>query len=125
MRNTVPFTIGNLYAGFGQCHGLLRDEGNHLDLEFQIQDKVAGILKSDVRRVQVALKDLFSVTLTKGWLGTSWLGIKIVIQANHMETLKDVPGMSQGRVELSISRKDREAAEKLVADLYENDKDME
>ncbi len=125
MRNSVPFTIGNLYAGFGHCHGLLRDEGDHLDFEFQVQDKLAGIIKSDVRRVKVALKDLASVTLTKGWLGTSWLGTKIVIQAAHMETLKDGPGMSQGRVELSIARKDREAAERLVADLYETEKETD
>jgi hypothetical protein len=119
LMNTVPFTVGKLYAGFGECHGLLHDEGDHLCLEFQTKDTVAGIFKSGVKRVRVPLAELASVTLTKGWLGTSWCGVKIVLQAAKMETLKDVPGMSQGRVELSIARKDRHAAEKLVADLYE------
>jgi hypothetical protein len=36
-----------------------------------------------------------------------------------METLKDLPAMSQGRVELSVARKDRDAAERFVASLYE------
>ena len=120
--NTVPFTIGDLYGGLGECHGLLRDEGEYLCFEFQTKDSVAGIFKSGVKNVRVALKDLVSVTLTKGWLGTSWLGVKIVIQAARLETLMDVPRMSQGRVELSIARKDRELAEKLVADLHENEK---
>jgi hypothetical protein len=119
--NTVPFTIGELYAGLGECQGLLHDEGDHLCLEFQIKDTVAGIFKSGVKVVRIPLADLVSVTSTKGWLGTTWLGLKIVLQAARLETLKDVPGMSQGRVELSIARKDRHAAEKLLADLYEQE----
>ena len=119
--NTVPFTIGDLYGGLGECHGLLRDEGEHLGFEFQTRDSVAGIIKSGVKQVRVPLKELVSVSLTKGWLGTSWLGVKIVVQAGRLETLKDVPGMSQGRVELSIARKDRDAAEKFVADLHQSD----
>ena len=118
--NTVPFTV-DLFGGLGKCEGLLRDEGEHLVLEFQNKDAVAGILKSDVREVRVPLKDLVSVTLTKGWLGTSWLGVTIVLQSGRMETLKDVPGMSQGRAELSIARKDRDAAEKFVAGLYQDE----
>lgn len=120
--NMVPFTIGDLYGGLGECHGLLRDEGDHLGFEFQTQDSLAGLIRSSVKEVRAPLKELVSVTLTKGWLGTTWLGVTIVIQAARLETLKDVPGMNQGRVELSIARKDRDAAEKLVADLHEADK---
>lgn len=123
--NAVPFTIGEVYAGLGQCHGILRDEGDNLCLEFQVKDAVAGILKGPVRQVRVPLRQLGSVTLVKGWLGTSWLGVKIVIQTARLETLKDVPGMSGGRVELSIARQHRDAAEKLVAGLHEQDKTAE
>src|SRR5579871_2846436 len=112
--NAVPFTI-ELYGGLGQCDGLLRDEGQQLVMEFQIKDSVAGLIKTNVRRVQIPLNDLVSVTLTKGWLGTSWLGVKVVLQATRMETVKDIPGMNQGRVELSVARKHRDAAEQFVA----------
>src|SRR5262249_8354394 len=118
--NMVPFSIGDLYGGLGECHGLLRDEGENLYFEFQTQDSLAGVIKSPVREVRVPVKDLVSVTLTKGWLGTTWLGVTIVIQAARLETLKEVPGTSQGRVELSIARKDREAADRLVANLHED-----
>jgi hypothetical protein len=116
----VPFTIDDLYGGLGECHGLLRDEGETLCFEFQTQDSLAGLIKSRVREVRVPVKELVSVTLTKGWLGTTWLGVTIVIQAAKLESLKDVPRSSQGRVELSIARKDREAAEKFVANLHED-----
>src|SRR5262245_60903702 len=113
--NMVPFTIGDLYGGFGECHGLLRDEGEQLCFEFQTKDSLAGLIKSRVREVRVPVKELVSVTLPKGWLGRSWLGVTMVIQATRLKTLKDVPGTTQGRVELSIARKDRDAAEQLVA----------
>ncbi len=116
--NAVPFTI-ELFGGLGQCDGLLRDEGKQLAMEFQIKDTVAGLIKTNVRKVQIPLKDLVSVTLTKGWLGTSWLGVKIVLQAARMDILQDIPAMNQGRVELSVARKDRDLAEKFVADLHQ------
>jgi len=122
--NTVPFTV-ETYAGFGKCEGLLRDEGEVVSLEFQIKDTVAGILKSGIKNVRVPLTELASVTITKGWLGTGWLGVTIVIQGTRMETLKDIPGMSMGRVELRIARKDRDAAERFVAGLHQTDDAVE
>ncbi len=119
--NAVPFTLGSLYGGFGQGEGLLREEGDHLCLEFQVKDAVAGILKSGVRRARIPLKDLVSVTLTKGWLGTTWLGVTINLQAARMETFRDVPGATQGRIELHVARKDCDAAERFVAGLHEQD----
>jgi len=119
--NAVPFTIGDLYGGFGECHGLLREEGENLCFEFQTKDNIAGIIKSGVRHVRVPIRDLVSVTLTKGWLGITWLGVKIVIQSSDLKSLQGVPGMSGGRVELSVARKDCGAAERFVADLHESE----
>jgi hypothetical protein len=50
--NMVPFKIDDLYGGLGECHGLLRDEGENLCFEFQTQDSLAGVLKSRVREVR-------------------------------------------------------------------------
>jgi len=117
--STVPFTLENVWAGFGEGEGLLHDEGTQLRLEFQLKDGVFGAVKSGVKQIVIPFEDLVSVTMTKGWLGTSWLGVKIVIQTRRLETLQDVPGASQGRVELCISRKNVAAAEKFVDDLHE------
>jgi hypothetical protein len=119
--NTVPFTLDHVWAGFGQGEGLLRDEGTHLCLEYQIKDAVIGAFKGGLKQVRVPLKDLVSVTLTKGWFGQKWAGVKIVIQAARMDVLQDLPGATQGRIELGISGRDHDAAEKLVADLHQAD----
>lgn len=119
--NTVPFTLDNLWAGIGKGEGLLRDEGTHLCLEYQLKDNLLGILKGGFRQVRVPLQDLVSVKLTKGWFGQKWAGVTIVIQAARMDVLQELPGASQGRIELGIAAKDHAAAEKLVADLHQED----
>lgn len=119
--NTVPFTLDHVWGGFGEGAGLLHDEGNQLRLEFEVKDGVFGAIKSGVKQVQIPFDDLVSVTLTKGWLGTSWLGVKIVIQARRMDVFQEVPGASQGKIELCVSRKHVAAAEKFVDNLHEND----
>lgn len=117
--NTVPFTM-DIFAGFGHCEGILKDTGTGLIvIEYRNVDKFGGFLKSDVRQIDVPLKDLNSVTITKGWLGNTWLGVKIVFQAKDLLTLQDCPGMSKGRVEFGVDRKHVADAERFVDDLHE------
>lgn len=117
--NTVPFTMATL-AGFGRCEGILKDTGTgRIVIEYQNVDVFGGFLKSEVRQIDVPLKDLNSVTITKGWLGNTWLGVKIVFQAKDLLTLKDCPGMSQGRVEFGVDRKHVPHAERFVDGLHE------
>jgi hypothetical protein len=113
--NAVPFTI-EIYGGLGECHGIVRDEGTHLVFEFQVTDSLAGFFKSGVRQVRVSLNDLLSVSLCKGWFST-----KIIVQAARMDVLQEIPGMTQGQVELRINKKNRRAAEAFVAGLYQED----
>jgi hypothetical protein len=113
--NSVPFMLGELYQGFAKGHGLIRDEGDGLCLEFQVQDAVVGLIKGDIRQVRIPLADLASVSLERRWFG---LSTYLVIQGTRMEAVKDVPGMEQGRLVLGIARKDREAAAKFVAELH-------
>jgi hypothetical protein len=120
--DTVPFTLSNVFGGFAEGEGLLHNEGTHLCLEFQVKDGILGVLKSEVRELRIPIENVASVTLTKGWLGMKWFGVKIVIQADRMEAFHEVPGASQGRIELSISRKNHEVAEDFVYFLHRSEK---
>src|SRR5439155_14728768 len=100
---TLPFSIPHLYWGCGECHGLLRDEGTHLCLEYQVQ---FGILRTRPKTVRVPIKDLQTVELQKGWLGKTAL----VLTASSLQAVGRVPGSRQGKVELHIDRKDRKLA---------------
>jgi hypothetical protein len=116
--DTIPFTLSDVFAGFGDGEGLLRNEGAHLALEYQVKDGIFGLLKGDLKVVLIPIDEVVSVTLTKGWFGTRW-GVKIVIQCDGMDIVRDIPSASQGRLELCIAAKDVEAAEAFVYYLYD------
>jgi hypothetical protein len=120
--DTLPVTLNNVYAGFGEGEGLLHNERTHLRLEYQVKDAIVGVLKSEVRELRIPIENVASVTLAKGWFGTTWFGVKVVIQADQLETFEDVPGASYGRLELKISRQNREAAEDFVYNLHRHEK---
>jgi hypothetical protein len=111
---TLPFTIPHLYCGLGDCHGLLRDDGLHLCLEYQVQDNVFGALRTGPKVVRIPIKELQSVELRKGWFSTT-----LVLQSSSLHAVHQVPGNRQGKVELRIDRKDRPLAEEIVAGLHE------
>jgi hypothetical protein len=114
MPKTLPFSIPGLYRGLGACHGLLRDEGTHLCLEFQVQDNLLGIVRTGPTTVRIPIKDLQSVELQKGWFSTT-----LVLQAGSLQAVGQVPGSRQGKIELVIDKRDRPLAEEMVAGLYE------
>jgi hypothetical protein len=109
---SVPFTL-NVYGGMADCHGLIRPDGDHLLLEFQVQ-ACGGFFRGRAKAVRIPLADLESVELRGRWFGRT-----LVIQARSLLSLADVPGSRQGRVELQIARRDVPAAEQLVAGVYE------
>lgn len=110
----VPFQFDELYAGFADCNGLLRNEGDHLCLEYQVQDAIVGMIKSEVKEVRLQLHDMASIELRRKWFGFS---AKLVLQLRRMEPVQNVPGMKQGRLTLGIARADRPLAERLVREV--------
>ena len=72
---SVPYSIPSLYAGFGECHGVLHDDGEALRFEYQVRDKLGGLIKGKVKTSRVPVDQIVSVQLTKGWLGATWLGV--------------------------------------------------
>jgi hypothetical protein len=119
--DTLPFTLWNVFGGFANADGLLRNEGTHLCVEYQVRDGVVGVLKSNVREVRIPLDQIVSATLNRGWLGLNWFGIKLVIQVSHMDWLQDMPDATQGRMNLRIARADRPAAEAFVDRLHDSE----
>jgi len=113
--HAVPYHYDELYGGLADCQGLIRVDGKDLCLEFQVKDSVIGALKSSVKEVRIAIRELSSARLERRWFG---LVNKLLIQASRLEPVKDVPGMNQGRIILGIARRDRLAAEQLIADLH-------
>jgi hypothetical protein len=112
--NAVPFKYDELYGGLADCQGLIRLDGKDLCLEFQVKDSIVGVLKSDVKQVRIPIRELSAVRLERSWFG---LVTRLAIQANRLEPVQEIPGINQGRLVLGVARRDRPAAERLVAEL--------
>ncbi len=134
--NIVPIVM---YHGLSASHGLIRDEGDQLCVEFQepedpvvvrttcpscampvevrrsqVNDSAVGPVKSRIQQVRIPRTEVVSVALQRSFFG---LVSKLVIQLAHLEPVKDLPGVKQGRLVLNVESKDREAAKVFVAGL--------
>ena len=112
---TLPFTVGYLYQGFAECKGLARADSAELTLEYVIKETVLEMFKSGMNKVTLPLNELSSIRIGKGWLS-----LKVIIAAKSMERINKLPGSEQGKIELSIRRSDKEAAEAFVAFVSEH-----
>lgn len=108
---TVPFTV-EVYEGLGAAEGLLRLDGDALLLEFEVKDSLIGVLTSGLKQAVVPLNEVDRVTWNEGWIGS-----RLIVQTSSLQAVRDVPARRQGQVRLNISRKDREAARRLVSAL--------
>jgi hypothetical protein len=101
--NAVPFKIDHVFGGLGECHGLLRQEGKLLVLEFQVQDSVLNVIKGAVKSVEIPLADVARIQLRRRWLGFS---NTLEVQLSRMDIGEQIPAMKHGLLTLSIRRRD-------------------
>jgi hypothetical protein len=106
----VAVKLADTWGGLARNSGILRLEEAALVLEYETCDDVLHVLKSDVKRCTLPLRDLESCSFHPGWLGAN-----IELSVGSLELLRDVPGAAQGKLELRLARRDRLAASSLVA----------
>ena len=112
----VPFDMQPTYGGFAQTHGLLSSTAAYLNVQFQSRDALIGAIKSDVNQIKIPLQEVASIGLRKRWLG---LANELEIQVSNMQSVASIPGMTQGRLLLSIARRDRDAAHALISEVHQ------
>jgi hypothetical protein len=112
LNPAVPVTLEHSWGGLASNSGLLRLDGDTLVLEFETKDDVLQMLKSGVKRVALPLAQIEACQWEPGWFGG-----KIELCVRSMNALDGIAGASQGRVRLRVSRKDRDKAFGLVANV--------
>lgn len=107
---SLPFSI-SMYAGLAKADGLLRQEGNALVLEFQIQDRAMGLLRSDLKELRVPIHEIEEIKLKRGWFRPP----RLILQTETMRVSRQVPGSEHGTFELTIDHRHRLAAQHLIS----------
>lgn len=109
---TVPFEIANINHGFQKASGLLKLEEGHLVMEYQVEDAIVGMFKSDVKEVSLPISELLEVEFKKRFFSA-----KLILRGQSMKVFQDVPGTEQARCELKIKRGERDMAARLASRL--------
>lgn len=103
---TVPFSA-EAYEGLAETHGLLRLESNVLVMEYQTQDGVFGVVKSDPKTLRIQLDYLEeAVFKAGGWFGKS----KLTLRLSSMQEVGKMPGAKGSEVQLKVDKKYNDAA---------------
>ena len=90
---SLPFSISDVYKGWAKVEGTARCEDDVLILEFQMQDRLVGLLKSKVKTIHLPLHALAAIHFQQR-LFTAFVTLRV----HSMSLVQDLPGRSQGEV---------------------------
>lgn len=107
---SLPFSIP-AYAHLAQADGLVRLEGSSLLLEFQIQDRALGLLRSDLKELRIPVSEIEHITLKTGWFRRP----RLRVQTETMRVSRQIPGSEHGTFELQFDNQHLLAAKHLMS----------
>ncbi len=100
----LPIQLDEVHGGWSEAYGIARGEGEHLEIEFQIQDAL-GVTKKPAQSVKIPLAHISSVKFINGLL---WH--RVEIQADRIDAVSEIPGSNQGMVKLYTKKSDSKLA---------------
>ena len=107
-----PFTIKHVFAGLAEANGIVRLEGNTIELEFQTKDSIAKVIKTEVKKISIPITDIQEITFKKGM----WEN-KLILRVTKLSLISEVPNQEDGEIKLSIGNKYTEMAQELASKL--------
>ena len=108
---TVSFTVSDP-SGLMESNGLVYIKGQQLHLEYQTSDSVLGLLKTNIKSLEVDLADISHCFLEhKFWTS------ELILQGNSMRVFGSAPGSSSGTLRLKIGKQYHSAALNLLSQL--------
>lgn len=109
-NRSVPFEIPEINYGLKEAKGLIKMWKQGLELEFEVQDGLIGILRSGVQTVRIPYGDLNAIEYEKGWFRD-----KVILEGVSMRVFEGIPGTDVATCTLKIKRKNREEAQSLIS----------
>ncbi|MEO0895495.1 MAG: hypothetical protein AAFY71_03675 [Bacteroidota bacterium] len=110
---TLPFSLPNVYGGFGQVKGLVNANRERIQINFQTEDAIVGFFKSGPKYLEIPLEEIESITFKKRWWGN-----RFILRVFNLAVINDFPkpannNVPAGEIRMNIKRADRERAAKI------------
>jgi serine/threonine protein kinase len=109
LRLSVPVSLGDVYGGLAEAHGILRLADDMLHLEYTVKDSLFGVIRSRVKRVSIPLSEVVSVEVKTGLMSTV-----LRIGTSSLSHLEGFPEAKSGALRLRVVREQRHAAHALA-----------
>jgi|AntRauTorckE6833_2_1112554.scaffolds.fasta_scaffold101680_1 hypothetical protein len=109
----LPFTADIGELGLQLAKGVVKTSTNGLILEFQTVDAIVGLIKSDVKQLQLPYDSIRAISFKKGLFSS-----KLTISCSSMKELEDVDFAEQATLTLKIKRKDRSVGKDIVGNMH-------
>ncbi len=105
----LPIKLSNSYEGLAESKGLVSFEKDTVRLQFQTKDSIFGVLKSDLKDVDIPLKNIQEIGYKK-----SLLDNKLTIKVDDLRLIRELPDSDNSEISLSVARANIEDAIDLV-----------
>ena len=109
---SVPFKIKNVFEGFAESRGVLCLSDDIITLEFQTKDSIVGVIKSELKRIEIPVNDIEEIYFKKSIFGNS-----LSIRFSSMGAASKVPKQQPGELKVSINKRHIESALDLVSSI--------
>ena len=107
---SLPFSV-SAYGGLARADGLLRLEGQSLVVEFQVQDRLLGWFRSDLKEQRIPIAEIDDIRLKTHWFRRP----RLVVQTETMRVSRQIPGSEHGMFELTLEPRHELAAKHLIS----------
>ncbi len=104
----VPFTY-DTFGGLAEAIGMLYANECALCIEFRTRDKIMGVLKSKTQLIQIPFERLTRLEVLSGMFSS-----RLIVSANSLNALSELPNADTGTVELQIKNRDVQSAKRLL-----------
>ena len=106
---SIPIKLNDSFEGFAESKGLLLLKNGAVIIQFQTKDAILGMVKSDLKTVDIPLENLIEISYKK-----SIFGNKLILLVDNLSFVELLPSSDSNEIVLSIARKDIDTAIDLV-----------
>jgi hypothetical protein len=106
---SIPIKLSDSFEGFAESKGLLLLKNGAIIIQFQTKDAILGMVKSDLKNVDIPLENLIEISYKK-----SIFGNKLILLVDNLSFVELLPSSDSNEIVLSIARKDIDTAIDLV-----------
>lgn len=108
---SVPFKNTDNGIGLMENTGQIIFHGDRFIIEFEKKDAILGLYQTTIETIEVPLESVNSLELKKNWFST-----RLTLTARKIKAIEELPGRNGREWTVSIPKKDREEAARMVSE---------